>query len=162
MIDKKGKLFGKVSVIDIFVLAVVVAIVLFGVLRFGNAHGVGILQSPQSITMGMTIEAVEDFTANVLRIGDPVAANHFNVELGNIVTLYRDVATEQHPNAQGIMVTSPLGGFSRVDITTTIYGYPVANGIRIMGHTFLVGDELVIRAGDANLFMMISEISVNN
>ena len=161
MFSKEGKLFGKVSIIDLFVLAVIVAIVLFGVFRLGNEDGIGILQSPQSVTLGLTQEDLSDFTANALRIGDPVAANDFNVELGHIVALSQEVAVESHPNADGILVVSPMEGFSRVEITTELYGFPFANGIWVMGHRFLVGEELVIRAGDVNMFMTVSAITVN-
>ena len=161
MINKQGKLLGKVSVIDLFVLAVILAIVLFGMLRIGNTSGIGVGQQPSSITLSLAIEELEDFTANVLRIGDPVAANDFNAELGNIVYIDRRPALGQHPNVDGVITTSPMEGFSRVEITTRLYGHPFENGVWVMGHTFFVGEILVIRAGDANMFMTISEITVN-
>ena len=161
MIDKQGRLFGKVSVIDLFVLAMIVAIVLFGVLRLGNNQGMGFMQTAQPVTLGFTtVDPLEDFTARVIRVGDPVAEHDSGAQLGRVTEVNMQVTIEQHPNADGIMTASPMYGYSRVDMTTNLYGYPVDNGVRVMGHTFLVGDEIVIRAGDANLFVYVSEITV--
>lgn len=162
MIDKQGKILGKVSVIDLFVLVVIIAIVLFGVLRLGNTQGMGFLQTAQPITLGfVTVDPTEDFTARVVRMGDPVVEHESGARLGNVVAANKQVAVEQHPNADGIMTTSPMYGYSRLEVTTTLYGYPVYNGVRVMGHLFLVGDEIVIRAGDANLFVYVSEITLD-
>ena len=160
MINKQGKIFGKVSVIDLFVLTVLAAIVLFGVFRVGNPAGIGIRQAPSQITMGLTIEYVENFTARRLRIGDPVAADFSNAELGTIIAISRETATEQNPNSDGILITSPKEGYTRVEITTTLTGYPVENGIWVMGHLFFVGESLIVRAGETNMYMTVSEIRV--
>jgi len=162
MIDKQGKILGKVSVIDLFVLAMIIAIVLFGVFRLGNTQGMGILQTAQPVTLGfVTIDPTEDFTARVIRVGDPVVEHEAGARLGHVTAVSKQVTMEQHPNVDGIMTASPLHGYYQVNITTTLHGYPVDNGLRVMGHLFLVGDEIVIRAGDANLFVYVSEITVD-
>lgn len=159
MIDKQGKLFGLINAIDLFVLVSLTAVLVFGVFRFGNVGGVGILERPSPITMSFLIEALEDFTANSVREGDPVSDNASGVFLGHIINIDKSPAVEYHPNAAGIMVPGFFPNHYTVEITTELEGYRFPNGVWISGHTFLVGETIVIAAGNTNIFMRISNIN---
>lgn len=158
LIDNKGRLFGLVSVIDIFVIAVILIIIIFGALQLGGGSGIGILQSPVPVSMSFTIENLETFTTNSINIGDPVADNLTGVSFGNITSINTNPTIEYNPNSDGILIASFLPDHYHLVISTLIEGFRVQNGVWISGHTFLIGEQIVIRAGNTNIFMLISDI----
>lgn len=160
IIDNKGRLFGKVSIVDLFVLIVLGSIIAFGLFKIGNSRGIGITEPMRPVTITFFIEALEDFTADVLKIGDPVADNFTNVEFGNITQINRGQAIEFNPNHEGILVPSKVPGFSSLEITSQFVGHEFENGVLVSGHTFFVGESIVIRAGNANIFFRISSINI--
>ena len=159
MIDKEGKLFGYVSLIDIFVVMVLVTIIVFGAMQLGNTGGIGILETPQPLTISFVIENLETFTADSISIGDPVFGVQTGVDFGYIVGIQRRPTIEYHSNSQGILVPSELPNHYQVIITAAFDGFPVQNGVWVMGHTFLVGESIVLGAGPTNIFMNVHEIA---
>ena len=158
MIDKKGRLFGRISLVDIFVVSVFLAIVLFGVMRFGNTSGIGILETPQPLVMSFVIENLETFTADSISIGDPVFGVQTGVNFGHIIDIVRRPTIEYHANDQGLLVASHRPNHYQVIITAAFEGFPMQNGVWVMGHTFLVGEYIVVGAGSTNIFMNIYDI----
>ncbi|MCL1925056.1 MAG: DUF4330 domain-containing protein [Defluviitaleaceae bacterium] len=157
MIDEKGKLFGKVSLIDIFVLVTVSLIVAFGVFAFGG-QGISPFQDPIPIEISFLIENLETFTADSVFIGDPVFDHHTGASFGEIINIDRTPTVEYHPNAFGQIVASNLPDHYRLEITTRFYGHNWRNGIWVNGQTFFVGETIVIQAGDTNIFTNISNL----
>lgn len=160
IIDNKGRLFGKLSIIDLFVLVVLISIVIFGLLKIGNSQGIGIMEPMRPVTITFFTEELEDFTADTLKIGDPVADNHTNVEFGTITQINRGESIDFNPNSDGILIPSSKAGYSSVEITTQFMGHEFENGVLVSGHTFYAGEQIVIRAGDANIFLRISSINI--
>ena len=159
IIDKKGRIFGLVSIIDIFVLGVIVSIAAFGMMRLGNTGGIGILETPQPLTMSFVIENLETFTADNIHIGDPVFGVQTGVDFGHIVDIQRYPTVEYNPDSRGVLVPSVLPNHYKVILTSAFDGFPVQNGVWVMGHTFLVGETIVLGAGATNVFMNIHGIS---
>lgn len=157
MIDEKGKIFGKVSLIDIFVVVTISLIALFGVFAFGG-QGVSVFAQPIPIEISFLIENLETFTADSISIGDPVIDNHTGSDLGFIINIDRTPTIEYHPNASGVMVPSYLPNHYRVEVTSRFYGHNWHNGIWVNGTTFFVGETIVIRAGSTNIFTHISRL----
>ncbi|MCL1995707.1 MAG: DUF4330 domain-containing protein [Defluviitaleaceae bacterium] len=158
MIDEKGKLFGYVSLIDIFVVVVIITIVVFGAMQLGNTGGIGVLETPQPLTMSFIIENLETFTADSISIGDPVFGVQTGVDFGHIVDIQRRPTIEYHSNNQGVLVASELPNHYQIIITAAFSGFPMQNGVWVMGHTFLVGETIILGAGPTNIFMNIHEI----
>jgi len=161
LLDNKGRVFGKISIIDIFVVLILAFIVLFGILRFGTTGGIGIMDRPVPVTISFFVDEVENFTAQRVRMGDTVADNFTGVAFGNVENIRLIPRLEYNFNAQGMLVSSEKPGFSEIEITTTFYAHPFQNGIFANGHTFLVGEQMVAQVGDTSLWAMISDIIIH-
>ncbi|MCL2610214.1 MAG: DUF4330 domain-containing protein [Defluviitaleaceae bacterium] len=157
MIDEKGRLFGKVSLIDCFVVITVALIIAFGILAFGDQR-IGAFASPIPIEISFLIENLETFTADSVFIGDPVFDNHTGASFGNIINIDRTPTIEYHPNALGIATPSYLPDHYQLEITTRFYGHNWRNGVWVNGQTFFVGETIVIQAGNTNIFTNISNL----
>lgn len=169
MIDKKGKLFGKVSVIDLFVVGVLVLIGLFGVLSLGNSGGIGIFETPRPVQITVTTTVptsvnptrIEGFTAHRIQVGDPVTVQAGNVDWGHVSHVEVVPFIDYHHNTEGEMVASEMTGWYSVTLTTETEGFDFENGIWINGHTFLLGQNQVLLVGDTNIFIHVIDIQID-
>ena len=159
MLDKKGRLFGVVSVIDIFVAMGFAAIIAFGMFQLAGGTGVGIADTPQAVTVGFYIPEVEHFTAEWISVGDSVWDHFTEVDLGYVSDVVVVPALEHNPNADGIIVSSQRTGWYSLDITADLYAFPTQHGFWLQGNTFMIGNTIILRVGDTNVFGHIAHIN---
>ena len=168
MIDKKGRLFGLVSVIDLLVVAGLGMAVVFGILQVGGSGGIGLFATPQDVYITVTTRvptsvnhtALEGFTARRVQLGDPVRVAAGNVGWGNVTETLIEPYIDYHHNQQGEMVASEMVGWYTLTLTTRAQGFEHENGVWINGHIFLIGQTQVLQVGDTNLFVHVIDIQM--
>ncbi len=155
IIDKKGRLFGKLSIID---LAIVLVIVVVGVFIFRRFVSNGILKQDKEILVTYYSEDTLDFVVDAIQTGDKIEDEGKNLDMG----LVSDI--EKHPgfyyvtDDQGVMKKSMREGITNLILTGVARGQMFENGLIINGNKYNVGQGLTIRAGKAKVFMRISAI----
>lgn len=156
MIVKNGKLFGKISIIDIIIVVALVAVLLF------IAGRLGIFSPKQAVAsntgkMRITFyqEEVNTFTVDNIKTGDPVSESLKNVSLGNVVDIKSDKSISWGVNNDGKQVKSTKAGFSSVYITTEANGLIDSNGIMAGGSRFNIGQALYVRFGTSIIWCRI-------
>lgn len=150
MIDKNGKIFGKVSIIDLIIILVVIAVGIFGISRLG-------LFSPKESTttiknnLEITFfqEEVNTFTANNVTLEDPTTETLLNRSFGNVVNIEIGDSISWGEDQNGKQVKTTKAGWSSIFITTETNGTLGPNGITIGGSTYYIGQFITLRVGDS-------------
>ncbi|MCL1935037.1 MAG: DUF4330 domain-containing protein [Defluviitaleaceae bacterium] len=158
MIDNKGRLFGKISVIDIFVIVIISLIIIFGLFRVGSATSISILDIPELITIDFTVADLEPFTLNMLSLNDEAMDNNTNVSFGNVINIRVEELIEYNQNRDGVLVASARPDRHKVTVTSQFMGHLMPNGVWVEGNTYLMGQQVVLRVGYTNIFGMITAI----
>lgn len=107
MIDNKGKLFGKISIVDIIiVLAFAVAVAGFAYkLTSGNTKVAVRADTP--IAMELKMEQVRQYSVDAVRIGDKVYEEHGDL-LGTIVASHVEQSRRPGDNGDGTVTYAPM------------------------------------------------------
>jgi len=157
MIDKKGRLFGKVSVVDLFVLVAAVAAVIFVGGRMGVAS---IVTSPNAelVYISFQTEQAADCVVGYLTPGARVVDEARGVGLGRITRVETGEGYDYNPDENGSLVKSAKYGYSCVEITSEVRGVMNERGLWVDGNRYIVGHSLSVVAGDAILYMRVSGI----
>lgn len=95
IIDRNGRLFGKISVIDVLVIAVVLVMAAALYFKSSQTHTGGTI-SEQTITFQIRAQGVDDFVADDILAGDSLYDKNYNSGsrgLGEII----DVQVERTP-----------------------------------------------------------------
>lgn len=158
MLDKNGKLFGKVSIIDLSFIILLLAAAVFTVYKLG-------ILSPKQIITGNTNklritfyqEEVNTFTANNVKSKDPVSETLFNTSLGNVVDYKMDKSVSWGRDRNGKQVLSTKDGFSSVYITMEVSGVINSNGIIIGGSRYYIGQLMILRVGTSIFYGRIND-----
>jgi hypothetical protein len=156
MIVKNGKLFGKISIIDIAIVLVLLAVLLFVAARLGIfSPKQAVAVNTEKIRLTFYQEEVNTFTVENIKVGDPVSESLKNVSLGNVVDIKSDKSISWGVNKDGKQVKSTKAGFSSVYITTEANGLIDSNGILIGGSRFNIGQALNVRFGTSIIWCRI-------
>jgi len=157
MLDKKGRLFGKVSVVDLFavvVVAAVVAVVYFNV----GASGRHVTGAEQTVLITFYNPSLENFTVNAVREGTPVINDSNGTFLGTVVDVSVGESVVFLPDVNGNEVESNMVGYSSVAITSRVYGRISDGAVVLGGNIYGVGQEIIIWAGNAKTILNISDV----
>ncbi|MCL2204266.1 MAG: DUF4330 domain-containing protein [Defluviitaleaceae bacterium] len=157
MIDKKGRLFGKVSLVDVF--AAVVLIAVFFVVHFT----VGARQAPglgaeQPILITFFHPTLEDFTAETFTLGVPTLDYEARIHMGYVVAIEIGESIRFMPDRQGNEVASPMEGRSSVRLQTRVMGRMSHGAAVLGGEMYVVGDRVFLWAGTTWAIIHISDI----
>ena len=118
LIDERGRLFGRVSVIDIIVLAVAVVIIFAAYTKFNVFDNPASLTADVEVTYTVWIPALRFSNASLLRPGD----NLYSMETGSNIGVITDViiteAVAPEPLVDGTIIDS--GVEDRFDVLLTV------------------------------------------
>lgn len=158
MIDRDGRLFGKINILDIMIVLVITLGVVFFFTR-AEATIPGLGGGSQSTYVIKFFSPWQDgFVLEHIEIGDPVIDHVRFLDFGTITNIEIGEGVDSRPNSDGILVESRWGDRYSVEITTevTLPTGSLDNGINIDGNRFAIGQTVTIRAGDSVLSLRIS------
>jgi hypothetical protein len=160
MIDKKGRLFGRVSLVDLFA-AVVVAAVFFVVYGFASGGGKPALGEAQPVTLTFFAPALHDFVAYDLTPGVPVTDDDLGTFMGYVTAIERGDSIRFLPNRQGSLVASHMQGYYAVHIHTQVNAQLSDGAVVLNGTLYAIGSEVHLWAGSTRVIAHISNIKAN-
>ncbi|MGI6668377.1 MAG: DUF4330 family protein [Acetivibrionales bacterium] len=156
MIIKNGKLFGKISIIDIIIVIVLLAVLLFAAARLGIfSPKQAVTVNTEKIRITFYQEEVSTFTVENIKIGDPASDSLKNANLGNVVDIKSDKSVSWGVDKDGKQVKSTKAGYSSVFITTEANALLDSNGIITGGSRFYIGQALNVRFGTSVIWCRI-------
>ena len=137
MIDKNGKLFGKISIIDIIIILAVLIFGIFLASKIGLfSNNTTIVSSEPNLRITFYQEEVNSFTANNISIGDPTTETLQNKNLGKVVDIEVGDSISWGFDKDGNQVKSTKEGWSLVYIHMETNGALGPNGINIGGSNY--------------------------
>lgn len=158
MIDKNGKLFGKINIIDLIVVIVVIAAVaVFGFAKISQKNNAAASVSNE-ITLEFATDEVNDYVLEHVKEGEPIYDFDKDVELGTVTSFEVTPSKVFNVNSEGKVVASEKEGFSGVTITGKVQGQLTPLGAVVGGETYGVGHTLTIRVGKAKIHLKVSDI----
>ena len=157
MLDKKGRLFGKVSLVDLFAVVVIAAIIAVVYFNVGGRRHID-AGAVQPVYITFFNPALHDFTVHAVEVGRAVIDDVNETFLGTVVGVEIGDSINFMPNIYGNEVASTMDGFSSIHITSRVYGRMSGGAVVLGGNVYGVGSEVIIWAGHAKTMLNISEV----
>lgn len=160
IIDKKGRLFGLINLVDLLVIILILALALVGVKRFGSKGAVGEVTTKKGVITA-EIKDVRDVTANNVKVGDPIYDYDKGTYLGKIATAevgpYKD-KTEY----QGKFYNAEVPGKYRVIMTIDADIKDTQDFYQVGTEQIRIGAEMRIKNKNITSFMTVLGVEVKN
>lgn len=121
ILDEKGRLFGRINIIDVIVIIVAIVLVCGVYVKFSrNERTASVTSDLQTVTYQLEIKGVRNGIAGNLREGDLIWNEENGVQLGRITGVSVNGAKQANALADGTYV---LGNVEdRFDVVLTIEG----------------------------------------
>lgn len=115
---KNGKIFGKINIIDFFVLLLIVLLIIGAIMKFGKFNNKTEESSNQVLEYKFEVKNIREFTINAIESGDIVYDSQTGVNIGTIKNVERRHAETYDVTDEGktILVDNPY----KYDMTLTI------------------------------------------
>ncbi|MCL2357903.1 MAG: DUF4330 domain-containing protein [Defluviitaleaceae bacterium] len=157
---KDSKLFGKINIIDLFLLIALVGVIGFGALQIGRGESIIAPPDTRTFSVSFFTEEVAGFTAEVLRgtEGVTVFDHSRGITLGVLESYDIQDAIIWNHDQHGNTVQSDKPGYNSVTLTARIEGVPSDHGFLVAGNRYGVGHSLAVRAGRSIIFVRVSGI----
>ena len=159
MIDKNGKLFGKINIIDLLIILVLIAALVFiGLKVLAPDSSSGETQSSK-VQIGFYAAQVEQGFENVFYEGAPLYEDLTNVSLGELTDWNIETEYQYQVNSEGenVMVEHTNNHF--VKLTAEVNGTMASDGLHIGSSLYCVGAHYTIHVGTGKLYVECCELT---
>lgn len=161
IIDKKGKLFGKVSIIDLLIVVVVIAAILGVLYKFNQSSTVTPFSDKDKIEVKLQTDDVEKFAIDAIEIGDTVKDWNSGVVLGKLVDFKVGESKLEYYDDQGQVVLSSRDDHVSVELFVEGEGIYSESGTTSFGsNSYFINRSMEIAVGDVILWIRISDINL--
>ena len=160
MIDQNGRLFGKVSVLDIAVVLLFSAMVAGFVMRGGTATAAQIIGANQEFEVVLYVERVRMYSVDAVNIGDLFFEQHAAL-LGEVVDFWDVTSDDIIRRDDGTFVIMESEYRRNLFIRLRAQGYiSDANGFFIGGNNHVApGQHIRVQSNRLSAFMNVHEVS---
>lgn len=157
LLDDRGRIFGKVNIVDLIVLLVIVAVVVFAVVRMTGGSS-----QPIAIQVQYTVEGVRQATVDALVKAVATSAtvrDEGGTELGTVESVTPRPTKEEYPKPDGTLVASDSQVFSDVDIVVHGTATLVGSSYRIGSVPMRVGKKVTLVGAGFEVQTVIMEVA---
>lgn len=146
IIDEHGRVFGKVSIIDFFVILIVIVIAAALYVKFNVLDATNKTAASDTVAYTVTIYGVRGYTADAIKTGDILFDKNGGANpVGTVTDIQKVNAKKASEKADGTIVMGDYMG--RYDVTLTI----TANGAKNDGR-FLVNKIYELNVNSVRTF----------
>lgn len=154
-IDNKGRLFGKVSIVDILIVLVVV----IAAAGIGYKFKSSPLLKQDKLEVVLFIEEAPEYTAPAIKVGDTIREVAKGGTLGTVTDIVVGDSIAYAANDQGQYVKSSKEGYKSIKITASALGTFSSNGVKFNNADYYIGSNYEFRVGNVALYGRIMSIS---
>jgi hypothetical protein len=155
--EKKYKIFGKINVIDFFVIIILICAVILGVFiisgKLNNNSG-------QNIRLTFTAKEVSDFVIEKVEDGCRMYDDTEKVDLGRCTNIEIADSFSSIVTDDGSWIIADKPDYSSIVLQSETVGQKLDNGVEIGGQNYFIGDFIVLRAGIAKIYIEITGIEI--
>lgn len=160
MIDKTGRVLGKVSIVDIFIVLVLVGVISGAVYKFTSSRTGSPFAEGQEITIRFIAEESPDFAVNAVKVGDIAKDFEKGTTFGKVTDIKVDIPRTSGVNSQGIFVASAKPYTASGIFTVVGNGsYGSNGGVQFENVEYLIGRSLQLKLGDSIVWARVYEIN---
>ncbi|MCL2164068.1 MAG: DUF4330 domain-containing protein [Oscillospiraceae bacterium] len=161
VIDKNGKVFGKISVIDIIIVLFLIAAVGFAGSRYLFSDTQSALTGSGSEKLEITFyaEEVNDFVVDAISIGDSTMEMAQYASFGTVSDIVVGPSITWSPDTEGnVHAAAKEGYYKSVTLKMNANGSINDVGFSVDGTTYFVGRTIILYVGKAGFQGRIASV----
>lgn len=159
LFDKKGKLFGKISVVDILIIVIILAVAGGVYYKFGKSGTASVFTKTETIQVSFYSESLPKYVVDSIKTGDIAKDRVQNVAIGKVVDIIIGPDLQVEPNSEGKVVMSSRPDYCSVTVVAEGQGIYASSGATFGGVEYFVNKPATeMRFGNSFFYAKISQI----
>jgi len=159
MLDEKGRLFGKINIVDLLIIVVILAAIAFIGIKFVMPHEN--TEAGQKMEMVVYVEQSKRFVAEQVVKGSTVHDNTDEVDLGictdiKVEPYYEAIEATDEKNP----VLAEVEDECIVELTLEVEGSYGTYGATVNGYLFGIGHTMVVSVGPCKFYGAVKTITL--
>ncbi|MDR1642352.1 MAG: DUF4330 domain-containing protein [Clostridiales bacterium] len=147
MIDKQGRIKGKVSVIDLAIVIVAVGLLIGYGYRTLSPKAVAIVTANTKFYVTLSVERIRDFSVQAVKVGDVIYETYGQQPFGTVVDVETQQSKEIMRKLDGTVTIVPMEERYNILIVLEVKGSYSENGYQVNGNKEIsVGTDLRIQS----------------
>jgi hypothetical protein len=159
LFDKKGKLFGKVSIVDILIVVIIIAVVGGLYYKFGNSGTVTAFTKTEKVQVSFYSESIPKYIVDSIKVGDVAKDRVQTIVIGKVIDVKVGPDLQCEPNSEGKVVLSSRPDYCSVTVIVEGQGIFASSGVTFGGVEYFVNKPATeMRFGNSFFYAKISDI----
>lgn len=154
IIDKKGKIFGLINIVDLLIVAIIVVLIVGGTLKFGKLNKIS-EEGIQEIKLSIKVEGVSEGLASAIEnddlLRDSVRGTDFGRVQGKAITPHKEMVIGQDGKVEFLVIPDSYD----VVIDVIARGTFTDNGVLLSNNSVFIGSEIRLKS---SLYVFDSKI----
>lgn len=158
--DKQKKKL-KFNIIDVAFVAAVLAGLIFVVLRVGGfdlLYSIVFGEDEELFAVTFAYEDTAGYVVERIKLGDRMTDEWMGVDLGEVLEVKLSPAQVYSTRQDGKLVISDKEGYYTISVTGYCKAKDNKSGITVDGLNLGIGHTMVVRIGDAKLWLVVNDI----
>ena len=161
IVDNKGKLFGKISIIDLIIVLAVAALVVFAGIKILAPKGEDAPVDTVTVYVEFTQDCAPKVAAEAIKAGDPCLNVSYMSNMGTVTSVELAPSLTYNVNAEGQFVAASRDDCAKVTVRVEGAGSIDTNGsVKIDTWNYYLGKEYELRCGNATMYGIVTALGV--
>lgn len=160
LIDNKGKLFGKINVLDLIVILAVLAVIAGVAYKFTKSNTPSVFRQNDKVEVTFYVEELPDYAAEAVKIGTAVTDRTTGSRFGVVKSVDTQPSVSYAPNSAGEIVKSTKETFRSQKVVVEGEGMYSENGVTYNSIDYFVNKQLEVRFGNVAVWTRIYDLQV--
>jgi len=160
LFDKKGKLFGKISIVDILIVVIIIAAAAGVYYKFGRSGTVSVFTKTENVQVSFVSESIPKYIVDSIKVGDIAKDRVQTIVFGKVTDVIVGPDLEYEPNSDGKVTLSSRPDYCSVTIVVEGEGiYSASSGVTFGGVEYYINKPATeMRFGNSFFYAKISDI----
>ncbi len=159
MIDKNGKLFGKINLIDLLIILIIIAAVVFFATKAFTPAQEAAGTETGTVQVQFFSSKAPVGTAEAIELGAPAFEDTTNVQFGKVIAVESEPAYTYLVDDDGNPVKTEVPYNYAVSVTVELEGNLTEKGLYVGGRLYGVGANFTMHFGKSTVYASVSGVS---
>jgi hypothetical protein len=160
LIDNKGKLFGKINVLDLVVILAVLVVIAGVAYKFTKSNTPSVFRQNDKVEITFYVEELPDYAADAVEVGAPVTDRTTGSKFGVVKSVDTQPSVSYAPNSAGEIVKSTKETFRSQKVVVAGEGLFSDNGVTYNSIDYYVNKQLEVRFGNVAVWTRVYDVQV--
>ncbi len=159
MIDKNGKIFGKINIIDLLIILVIIAAVVFFATKALTPAGEVSSVETCTVRVQFFTGKAPIGTSEAIELGAPAFEDTTEVDFGKVVSVESAPAHTYMVDSEGNQVKTEVAYYEELFVTVELEGTLTEKGLYVDDRLYGVGSSFTMHFGKSSAYVSVYDVS---